>query len=307
MSYDRYMAICHPLRYNIRMTCKKAVVFILLVWLYSFFIIVLLIMMIVPLQLCGNTINKVYCLTYSIVKLACSNTRANNIYGLFVTFVTVFIPLLLICYTYVRILQVCFSGSRQTRQKAINTCMPHLASLLNFSFGVCFEIIQSRFDIKGVHILLQIVLSLYFLTCPPLFSPLMYGLKMSKIRSFCKNMLFFSVLNCGRDWKRRKYSLHRVVVDSQSLDISELYVFSEVDGNVEKGALIWQHAAEGVFMWVRAWTGWGHQERPVGWHQWPSLWWVCFRFTQTQQIKIEEKQKKKKGVRRSHCCQNENP
>ncbi|TWW76639.1 olfactory receptor 10A6-like [Takifugu flavidus] len=197
MSYDRYVAICHPLSYSARMTCRKAVLLVLLAWLCSFLIIVLLIMMVAPLQLCGNTINEVFCLNYSIVKLACADTSANNIYGLFVTFTTVFIPLLLICYTYVRILQVCFSGSRPTRQKAVSTCTPHLASLINFSFGVCFEILQSRFDIKGVHSLVQIVLSLYFLTCPPLLSPLMYGLKMSKIRSFCKRI--FSVLNCGSD------------------------------------------------------------------------------------------------------------
>ncbi|XP_068588812.1 olfactory receptor 11A1-like [Cebidichthys violaceus] len=196
MSYDRYLAICYPLQYNTRMTFNKVAMLLVLPWLYSFLIIVTLISLIVPLQLCGNIIDRVYCLNYSIVKLACSETRVNNIYGLIITFLTVFVPVSVIIYTYVRILRVCFSGCKQTRQKAVSTCTPHLASLLNFSFGVCFEISQSRFDINGVHSILKIVLSLYFLTCQPLFSPVMYGLKMSKIRIICKSLLLHSVVKC---------------------------------------------------------------------------------------------------------------
>ncbi|XP_070685384.1 olfactory receptor 10J5-like [Pempheris klunzingeri] len=192
MSYDRYLAICCPLQYNTRMTIGKVFVLVAVTWLYSFLTIVILISLIAPLQLCGDVIDKVYCVNYSIVKLACSDTTVNNIYGLIVTFLTVFGPLVLILFTYMRILKVCLSGSKQTRQKAVSTCTPHLASLLNFCFGVCFEILQSRFDMKSVHSVLQIVLSLYFLTCQPLFNAVMYGLNISKIRSMCKSLLFHS-------------------------------------------------------------------------------------------------------------------
>ncbi|XP_034404980.1 olfactory receptor 11A1-like [Cyclopterus lumpus] len=196
MSYDRYLAICYPLQYNTRMTFNKVAMLIVLPWLYSFLTIVILISLIAPLQLCGNVIDRVYCLNYSIVKLACSDTRVNNIYGLIITFLTVFGPVSVIFYSYMRILRVCFCGSKRTRQKAVSTCTPHLASLLNFSFGVCFEVSQSRFDMKSVHRILKIVLSLYFLTCQPLFSPVMYGLKTSKICIMCKGLLFHSVVKC---------------------------------------------------------------------------------------------------------------
>ncbi len=145
--------------------------------------------LIVSLQLCGNIINKVYCDNHAVVKLACSDTTVNNIYGLSVVALLIFGPLILIFYTYAEILKVCFSGSKQIRQKAVSTCMPHLASLLNFAFGACFEIIQSRFDMNSVPNMLRIFLSLYFLTCPPLLNPLMYGVKMSKIRVACKSLI----------------------------------------------------------------------------------------------------------------------
>ncbi|XP_031166347.1 olfactory receptor 11A1-like [Sander lucioperca] len=190
MSYDRYLAICYPLQYNTRMTSNKVAVLIALTWLYPFVGVSVTIALSVPLQLCGNIINKVYCDNYSVVKLACSDTRVNNIYGLLITCLLVFGPFSLILYTYVKIFKVCFSGSEQTRQKAVSTCTPHLASLINCFFGSFFEILQSRFDMSSVPMMLRIFLSLYVLTCQPIFNPLMYGLQMTKIRSLCKSIIF---------------------------------------------------------------------------------------------------------------------
>ncbi|XP_028429880.1 olfactory receptor 11A1-like [Perca flavescens] len=190
MSYDRYLAICYPLQYNTCMTSNNVTVLIALTWLFPFFATAVPIFLSSSLQLCGNIINKVYCDNYYVVKLACSDTRVNNIYGLINLCLVVFGPLSLIIYTYVKILKVCFCGSKQTRQKALSTCTPHLASILNFSFGSFFEILQSRFDMSSVPMMVRIFLSLYFLTCQPIFNPLMYGLQMSKIRSLCKSIIF---------------------------------------------------------------------------------------------------------------------
>ncbi|XP_038548588.1 olfactory receptor 10J5-like [Micropterus salmoides] len=190
MSFDRYLAICCPLQYNIQMTSYKIAMLIALTWLYALLVCLIMISLTNSLKLCGNIIEKVYCDNYSIVKLACSDTTINNIYGLFMISFTILCPVCLIFYTYIKILKVCFSGSKQTRQKAVSTCTPHLASLLNFSFGAFFEIVQSRFNMNHVPIVLRFFLSLYFLTCQPLLNPLLYGLNMSKIRNICKSLVF---------------------------------------------------------------------------------------------------------------------
>ncbi|XP_037630454.1 olfactory receptor 6N1-like [Sebastes umbrosus] len=189
MSYDRYLAICYPLQYNTRMTRDKIAALIAVTWLYPCCAMVVSLSLSSPLQLCGNIIHKVYCDTHSVLKLACSDTNVINIYGLIATFSTISVSLLVILYTYIKILKVCFSGCKQTRQKAVSTCTPHLASLLNFSIGVSFEIIQSRFNMSSVPNVLRIFLSLYFFTCQPLFNPVLYGLKMSKIRAICKSLI----------------------------------------------------------------------------------------------------------------------
>ncbi|KAM9359655.1 olfactory receptor 11A1-like [Symphorus nematophorus] len=190
MSYDRYLAICCPLQYNTCMACKKITILISVAWLYASVVCFLPLSMSLPVQLCGNIINKVYCDNFSIVRLACSDTTVNNIYGLIATILTIFCPVSVILYTYMKILKICFSGSKQTRQKAVSTCTPHLASLLNFCFGAFFEILQSRFNMNNVPNMLRIFLSLYWLTCQPLFNPLLYGLNMTNIRNICKNPIF---------------------------------------------------------------------------------------------------------------------
>ncbi|XP_037630459.1 olfactory receptor 11A1-like [Sebastes umbrosus] len=199
MSYDRYLAICYPLQYNTRMTFNKAVIFIVVLWLYSFVKFLITLFLNIRLTMCGNVINSLYCHNYLVVKLACSDTQVNNYYGLFGTVLTILVPLLPILFSYMRILKVCFSGCKQTRQKAVSTCTPHLASLLNFSFGCCFEILQSRFDMSGVPRVMRIILSLYFLIIQPLLNPFMFGLQMTKIRNTCKYVLCYKMLGCRRD------------------------------------------------------------------------------------------------------------
>uniref|UniRef100_UPI0009B3B1E8 olfactory receptor 11A1-like n=1 Tax=Monopterus albus TaxID=43700 RepID=UPI0009B3B1E8 len=181
MAYDRYIAICFPLQYNTWMTYNKVVILIVVIWLPPLVVVCVTTCLSASLQLCGNIINKVYCGNYSIMNLACSDITVNNIYELTAACLIVGAPVSVILYTYIRILKVCFSGSTQTRQKAVSTCSPHLASLLNFCFGGCFEILQSRFNMDTVPNMLRIFLALYFLTCQPLFNPVIYGLNMSKI------------------------------------------------------------------------------------------------------------------------------
>ncbi|XP_058489115.1 olfactory receptor 10A6-like [Solea solea] len=189
MSYDRYLAICRPLQYSTHMTGNRIAALIAFAWLCPLLLCAVMTSLSATLRLCGNVINKVYCDNYSIVKLSCGATTVNNIYGLFVTCCSIFLPLALIFVSYAKILRICFSGCKQTRQKAVSTCSPHLASLLNFSCGAFFEIMQSRFNMNNIPNMMRIFLSLYWLTCQPLLNPLVYGLNLSKMRVICKSLI----------------------------------------------------------------------------------------------------------------------
>ncbi|XP_076002424.1 olfactory receptor 6N1-like [Genypterus blacodes] len=190
MAYDRYLAICCPLQYNTHMTSSRVACLIAASWMASIVSCLVIVALSSPLPLCGNIIDKVYCANFHIVKLACSDTTVNNVYGIVCMFTVVFSVILFTLYSYIRILKICLSAPKQARQKALSTCTPHLAALLNFCIGAFFEIIQGRFDMSNVPIVIRIFLSLYFLTCQPLLNPLIYGLKFTKIRVICKSLLF---------------------------------------------------------------------------------------------------------------------
>uniref|UniRef100_A0A3P8V5Y9 Olfactory receptor n=1 Tax=Cynoglossus semilaevis TaxID=244447 RepID=A0A3P8V5Y9_CYNSE len=194
MSYDRYLAICHPLQYNTLMTRRKVILLVAGIWFPPAAAVLVTTCLTSSLRLCRDVIEKVYCDNYTVIKLSCGDTRVNNVYELIACLFTVFAPMSVIVFSYVKIFKVCFSGSKQSRQKALSTCSPQLASLINFSFGVCFEVFQSRFDMSNVPNILRVFLSSYFLTCQPLFNPVMYGLILPKIRHLCKHML---LRKCG--------------------------------------------------------------------------------------------------------------
>ena len=181
--------ICCPLQYNTRMSSNKVAMLIALTWFFPLLAIIVMISLNASLQLCDNVIDGVFCNNYSVVKLACYDTTVNNLYGLIYTFVVLFGLTVLILYPYMKIFRVCLRGSKQTRQKAVSTCTPHLASLLNFSCGCFLEIVQSRFNMSSAPIILRMFLSLYFIICQPLYNPLLYGLNRQKstsnVKVFC--------------------------------------------------------------------------------------------------------------------------
>uniref|UniRef100_A0A672GL01 Olfactory receptor n=1 Tax=Salarias fasciatus TaxID=181472 RepID=A0A672GL01_SALFA len=190
MSYDRYVAICCPLHYHRAMTSRRAVVLIALAWLLPVPLCVIMVCMSSSLQLCGNIIHKVYCDNYLVVRLSCHDTRPINVYGLLLNSTVISTTVVLIFYSYSRIISVCVWSSAETRQKALSTCSPQMASLINFTCGSSFELLSSRFDLDGIPEVLRVLLSLYWLLCQPLFNPCMYGLKMSRS---CISILVWTV------------------------------------------------------------------------------------------------------------------
>ncbi|KAM9820292.1 uncharacterized protein ACB057_000900 [Neosynchiropus ocellatus] len=189
ISYDRHLAICCPLQYNTRMSPRKVLVLVTLTWIYSLLRPMITVLLTVRLPLCGNVLDSLYCQNHLISKLTCSDSQVNNIYGLIGLVPSIALPLLAILFSYLKILRICFAASRQTRQKALSTCMPHLVSLINFSFGCCFALVRSRFDMRRSPRELRVAMSLYFLLIQPLLNPVMYGLQLSRIRGALKRLM----------------------------------------------------------------------------------------------------------------------
>ncbi len=190
MAYDRYMCICKPLHYNTIITKNTVQKVIFVIWLISFVEVGVLLSFTIQLKRCGTVINKVFCAHHLVVELSCSSDRTVSLIHdlVFGLILTVTAPVSYISFTYIKILKVCLKGSKETKMKAFDTCTPHFISLVSFVFACFYSLITQRFDMFSVPYPLCVFLSMYVVIIQPLQNPVMYGLKLSKIRLACKNL-----------------------------------------------------------------------------------------------------------------------
>ncbi|XP_066556116.1 olfactory receptor 6N1-like [Amia ocellicauda] len=189
MGYDRYVSICHPFYYSTIMRPKRVYKLIALTWLLVFAEFTVMIVISAQLKLCRRAIEKVYCDNYSVVRLACDDITINNIIGSILSIAFTVCPLLLILYSYLQILRVCLKSSSASRSKALNTCVPHLVTVIHFFVASLFELFQSRFNMQHIPLIIRVLLSVQFLILPPLLNPIIYGFRSKKLTEKVKKVL----------------------------------------------------------------------------------------------------------------------
>ncbi|XP_036393549.1 olfactory receptor 52E8-like [Megalops cyprinoides] len=180
MAYDRYVAICKPLEYHSIMTIQLVIKLIIFSWFFSFFTMSLSVGLASRLPLCGSHIDKFYCENWSIVKLSCESTIYNNINGTIIIFMF-FVTVICIICSYIKLIIVC-TKSRDDRVKFMQTCLPHVLTLTNFTVTLLFDTMYSRYGSKDVPQAIRNFFALQFIIIPPIFNPLIYGLKLTEVR-----------------------------------------------------------------------------------------------------------------------------
>ncbi|XP_064205521.1 olfactory receptor 52D1-like [Anguilla rostrata] len=183
MGYDRYVAICCPLHYHSVMSVSRISKLIAFSWIYPCAFFLMYLSLTLRLTFCGRFIEKVYCVNFELAKVACSGRSLINIVGLASIIVFILPQLFMIMFSYAQILRICVQSSKESQLKALQTCGPHLLSVIIYAVGSFFEIIQSRFNMSHVPSGTRIFMSLYFILFPPLLNPVIYGLTLQSIRS----------------------------------------------------------------------------------------------------------------------------
>ncbi|KAM7179422.1 olfactory receptor 51G2-like [Macrochelys suwanniensis] len=192
MAFDRFIAICNPLRYASILTLPRIAKMGLVLLLRGVAVIFPLPFLLKQFRYCrANVLSHSYCLHQDVMKRACSDIRVNYIYGLFLTFFTVGLDSLLICLSYVMILKTALSVTSHAEcLRALNTCVSHLCAVLLFYTPEIGLAVIHRFGNSSSH-LLQILLGYISLLVPPLINPIVYSVKSKHlhariIRAFIK-------------------------------------------------------------------------------------------------------------------------
>ncbi|XP_041795885.1 olfactory receptor 2G6-like [Chelmon rostratus] len=180
MAYDRYLAICKPLQYQTVMTMQRVAQLLLLTWSFSMLESGVGLGLTMSLPLCGRNIPKIFCTNWEVVKLSCIDTTVNNIYGFVLMFSHVS-QTALIGVSYTHLVRASLR-LHSNRRKFIQTCLPHLITLLVFTSSLVFDIMYSRYGSSTLQVL-QNALAAEFLVVPPLINPIIYGINLHQIRS----------------------------------------------------------------------------------------------------------------------------
>ncbi|KAK9955348.1 hypothetical protein ABG768_015230 [Culter alburnus] len=180
MAYDRHVAICRPLDYHSKMNTFSCSILLGFCWIIPFLIMFIAVFLSNRLVPCKNHIDKLYCDNWSIVKLSCGSTFVNNLYGFI--FISLYFGLVIvITVSYIKLIIAC-KASLECRRKFWQTCVPHVISLINLTVAILFDTIYNRYGSSDFPVTLRNFLALEMIIVPPLFNPIIYGLKLTEVR-----------------------------------------------------------------------------------------------------------------------------
>lgn len=180
MSFDRYLAICHPLRYATIMNAKNCLQLVCSSWLVAFILITSEIILIYQLQFCdSDVIDHFFCDIGPILQLSNSNTALVSWYDFVLSLSFIFFPFTLVIVSYICIIITILKMSSVIgRKKAFSTCSSHLAAVCTY-YGTLIAIYlvptsEGLLDENKFRTLMYTVLT-------PLINPLIYSLKNQEI------------------------------------------------------------------------------------------------------------------------------
>ncbi|XP_055972396.1 olfactory receptor 52B4-like [Sorex fumeus] len=183
MAFDRYIAICYPLRYTTILTHSLIGKVGVSVFLRGYGTMSPIIFLLKRLTFCrNNIIPHTFCEHIMLAKYACNDIRVNIWYGFFVLMSTVVLDVMLIFVSYMLILHAVFRiPSQDARHKALNTCGSHVCIIILFYGPGIFTTLTQRF---GRHIPphTHILLANVCILVPPMMNPIIYGIKTKQIQ-----------------------------------------------------------------------------------------------------------------------------
>ncbi|XP_077169441.1 olfactory receptor 6E1-like [Paroedura picta] len=181
MSFDRYVAICNPLRYTAIMSTRFCMQLIVVSWMSGFLAVMPPAILILQLPFCGpNIINHFFCDIGPLLKHSCFDTKnielmnfANAAFFLLGSLLVTGVSYMLIIVAVVKI------PSAKGRRKAFSTCASHLMVVTLFYGSSIFIYVQPQethsLDMNKLASILNTVVT-------PLLNPFIYSLRNKKVK-----------------------------------------------------------------------------------------------------------------------------
>uniref|UniRef100_UPI0040385C33 olfactory receptor 7G2-like n=1 Tax=Callospermophilus lateralis TaxID=76772 RepID=UPI0040385C33 len=189
MAYDRYVAICHPLRYTVIMNPCLCVQLILISLLISTMDALLHTLMVLRLSFCTEALEvpHFFCELAQVIKLACSDTLINNLLVYLVTgvFGGVFLCGIILSYIHI-VSSVLRMPSSQGKHKAFSTCGSHLC-VVSLLYGTGFGVYISSAVTDSLR--KTAVASVMYSVVPQMLNPFIYSLRNRDMKEALRKLI----------------------------------------------------------------------------------------------------------------------
>ncbi|XP_027242312.1 olfactory receptor 7E24-like [Cricetulus griseus] len=189
MAYDRFVAICHPLYYQVIMNPSRCGVLLLGCFLLSLLELLLHYLAVLNFSNCENyiEISNFFCGPSELLKLSCFDTVTSNIVRYCVGALFGLLPISGIIFSYLKIVSsIMRSSTSSGKQKTFSTCGSHLSIVCLFygtGLGVFFSSSLSLSPRNNA------VASVMYSAITPMLNPFIYSLRNKDIKTALKKIL----------------------------------------------------------------------------------------------------------------------
>ncbi|XP_054829100.1 olfactory receptor 6N1-like [Eublepharis macularius] len=193
MAYDRYLAICHPLRYPSIMTSHLCLKLAASCWICGLLGPMAEIILVSKLPFCGpNKIEHIFCDFPPILSLACIDTSVNVLVDFIINACKILATFFLILMSYLRIIGAILRiRTAAGRKKAFSTCAAHLTVVLIFYGSILFMYVRLT---KSYSLDYDRALAVVYSVVTPFLNPIIYSLRNKEIKAALKRMFQRQIL-----------------------------------------------------------------------------------------------------------------
>ncbi|XP_072506374.1 olfactory receptor-like protein OLF3 [Notamacropus eugenii] len=188
MAYDRYVAVCNPLRYSAIMHGGLCVKLVAASWLSGSLNSLMQTTITFQLPMCTNqVIDHISCELLAVVRLACVDTSSNEVAIMISSIILLMTPFLLVLLSYIKIISTILKiQSTEGRKKAFQTCASHLTVVVLCYGMAIFTYVQPR---STPNILQEKMISLFYALLTPMLNPVIYSVRNKEVKGAWQKLL----------------------------------------------------------------------------------------------------------------------
>uniref|UniRef100_G3TSN7 Olfactory receptor n=1 Tax=Loxodonta africana TaxID=9785 RepID=G3TSN7_LOXAF len=185
MSFDRYVAICNPLRYNIIMNSSVCLILVLSCWMGAFLSVLVPTIIVTRLPYCNKEINHFFCDIAPLLQVACIDTRLIEKINFLLSALVILSSLAFTTGSYIYIISTILRiPSAQGRQRAFSTCASHI-TVVSIAYGSnIFVYVRPN---RNYSLDFDKIAAVLITVVTPLLNPFIYSLRNEKVKKVLRD------------------------------------------------------------------------------------------------------------------------